>query len=130
MTERFQARSPALGKCHLEFVHKLCSTDIVHDSGFRRDLVQSSFTLVEREITVIYSSVGFCHDSDEEIEDSNGHDDLEEEKEDTLHRSVRAIEDVIGFKVSKQNGIGSHNRTNDIAEIVSSFLATILKILA
>ena len=56
-----------------------------------------------------YGSVRFCHDRDEKIEDSDGHQDLKSEKEDSLDETVGGVEDIARIKISQQYGVRRHH---------------------
>ena len=52
-----------------------------------------------------YAGVGFRHDGDQDIEDSDGHHHLEEQEEHSFDKSVARLEDVGGVEVSQEDCI-------------------------
>ena len=54
---------------------------------------------------VEYGGVGFCHDGDQDVEDSDGHHNLETQEKNSLDKSVARLEDVCGVEMPQKDCI-------------------------
>ena len=90
---------------NIEFVDHLSTSSVVSDVGIFG-----------------HSSIRIAHDSNEKIENSDSHVDLESDKEDELHPDMTGIQNVAHFETPEDRLIGRHHGTLERIEVVSKLV--------